>query len=82
MIDRKKLVELIEAQMAVAKVVKSDFISLTVGQGKAILKELESSEAEMEGGGTSWWFVCGECHTAIDPKDKYCRECGRKIKWT
>ena len=35
---------------------------------------------EWEGGGHNWWCVCGECHTAIDPHDKFCRECGRKIK--
>jgi hypothetical protein len=44
--------------------------------------ELNEAEAEMEGGGSTWFFVCGECHTAIDSKDKYCRECGRKIIWT
>ena len=38
-------------------------------------------EAELEGGGHTWWYVCGECHTAIDPRDKFCRECGRRINW-
>lgn len=41
------------------------------------------AEAEFEGDGKStWWFVCGECHTALDTKDRFCRECGRKIIWT
>ena len=39
----------------------------------------ESAETEMEGGGSTWWYVCGECHTAIDKKDRFCRECGRKL---
>ena len=36
--------------------------------------------AEVEGGGSSWWCVCGECHGIIDFKDSYCKHCGRKIK--
>lgn len=37
---------------------------------------------EVEGDGrTTWWFVCGECHAAVDPQDKHCKSCGRKIGW-
>ena len=43
--------------------------------------QVRTAEAEIEGGGTNWFFVCGECHTAIDAKDKYCRQCGREIVW-
>lgn len=45
------------------------------------LKEKEPVPAEREGGGSSWWLVCGECHTAIDTQDQYCRQCGRRIDW-
>ena len=38
-------------------------------------------QAEVEGGGSSWWWVCGDCHGTIDRGDIYCRNCGRKIKW-
>ena len=38
-----------------------------------------SSEIEMEGGGSTWWYVCGECHGAVDEKDKFCRYCGRQL---
>lgn len=41
----------------------------------------EDTEVELEGGGTTWWYVCGECHGAIDSKDKFCRYCGRLLKW-
>ena len=41
----------------------------------------QTAEAEMEGGGSSWWFACGECRGAIDSQDKYCRHCGRRIIW-
>lgn len=45
------------------------------------MKELEPVAAELEGGGSTWWFVCGECHTAIDRCDRFCRQCGRRIIW-
>ena len=45
-------------------------------------KEELTAEAELEGGGYTWWFVCGECHTALLHDEKYCPECGRKIIWT
>lgn len=43
--------------------------------------QVRTAEAEIEGGGHTWFFVCGECHTAIDTADKYCRQCGREIVW-
>lgn len=49
----------------------------------AMLKEQEPVRPEREhsGGGTTWWNVCGNCRTAINPNDKYCHECGRTVKW-
>lgn len=29
----------------------------------------------------SWYYGCGACHDAIDYKDKFCRHCGREVKW-
>ena len=48
-----------------------------------ILKEPEAVEPEKEhsGSGVTWWNVCGNCKTAINPNDKFCHECGRRIKW-
>ena len=46
-----------------------------------IERETKTAEVELEGGGSSWWYVCGECHTAINPKDKFCHECGRRLIW-
>ena len=46
----------------------------------ALLKEREPLEPELEGGGSNWWYVCGECHGAIDERDAYCRHCGRAVK--
>ena len=36
-------------------------------------------EIEIEGGGNSWWYVCPECHGAVDLSDKFCRHCGLRI---
>ena len=38
--------------------------------------------AEIEGGGTTWFYVCGECHGSIDTRDKFCRHCGHPIDWS
>ena len=45
-----------------------------------LLKEKEA-EVEIEGGGSTWFYVCGECHTSVSKHSKYCRECGRRLKW-
>jgi len=42
---------------------------------------LEPMEPDMEGGGTSWFYVCGDCHGVIDWKAEKCRHCGRPVKW-
>ena len=44
------------------------------------LKRNIPQEIEMEGGGTSWWYVCPECHGAVDNHDAFCRHCGQKLK--
>lgn len=48
-------------------------------------KELKRSvpmEAEIEGGGYSWWYVCPECHVGIIRDQRFCQSCGQKIQWT
>jgi hypothetical protein len=47
-----------------------------------LLKDQEPVEPELEGGGSSWWHVCGECHGTIDENDLFCRHCGRPVKQT
>lgn len=57
---------------------------LTAENCKKAAEELEkqgSVEAELEGGGSTWWYVCSECHTTIDSMDRFCRQCGRRIEW-
>ena len=44
------------------------------------MKRLERRAMEIEGGGSSWWYVCPECRGAVDRGDQYCRHCGQAIK--
>lgn len=52
----------------------------------ALLKAHEPVEPDIEGnveydGHGSWWHVCGACRQPIDKGDKFCRWCGRAVKW-
>lgn len=90
MIDREKTIDNLEQQIRWIRDIEchkfAGWLHAVMAMEDAIrlLKEQEPVEPEMEGGGSegsSWWFVCSECHTNIGPYDHYCRECGRKIKW-
>ena len=49
--DREKVIQRIESQIAVCKEIESDWISLTVGQGRRILELLnEEAESDYENG--------------------------------
>lgn len=58
------------------------FFKAAVTAEKAIaeLNKRIQREMEMEGGGTTWWYVCPECHGAIDSQDHFCRHCGQAVK--
>ena len=52
----------------------------------ALLKEQEAIPPVRESDGdpgelASWWYVCGACRRGMDYHDKFCRWCGRKVKW-
>lgn len=53
----------------------------------ALLREQEQepveaiTDSECEGNFGSWWYACGGCHGVIDYKDKFCRHCGKVVKW-
>ena len=62
--------------------VKSFHISETCRCAAEELAKEKNAPAETEGDGrATWWYVCGECHTAIDTRDRYCRQCGTRIQW-
>lgn len=47
------------------------------------VRELERNiprKNEVEGGGPTWWYVCPECHGAIDRQDHYCKHCGQAVE--
>lgn len=51
-----------------------------------LLKEQEAVEPKKENDGnpepwTAWWYVCGDCGQPIDKVDRYCRGCGKQVKW-
>lgn len=87
---KKQLLDMAESlqSMAVAnrkKEPQASYISWKIAEllGKAA-KQIEGRKkvhAEIEGGGATWFFVCDECHTAIDTYDKFCRQCGGEIIW-
>ncbi len=47
----------------------------------AVQKLLTPIPAEIEGGGSTWYTVCGECHGVIDSGELYCKHCGCEIDW-
>ena len=44
-----------------------------------IMERQIPQEIELEGGGNTWWYVCPECHGAIDNHDRFCRHCGQAL---
>ena len=52
----------------------------------ALLKEQEAVEPRKKNDGkpqpwTCWWYVCGDCGQEIEYHDRFCRWCGRSVKW-
>ena len=87
MIDREKVINAIECCIDGCLCAECDYEGIEGCWNKvlltdalALLKDQEPVEPELEGGGSSWWHVCGECHGAIDASDRYCKHCGRRIK--
>ena len=60
----------------------NEYLNAEVERLNRLLNEQEAVEPELEGGGSSWWHVCGECHGMIDKYDNFCRHCGRRVKRT
>ena len=44
-----------------------------------LMDRMIPKEKEVEGGGTTWWMVCPECHGAVDQLDHFCRHCGQAL---
>lgn len=73
--DREKVIK--KAERIMCSTVDRDMIDSFCEDVIDLLKEREPVEKEIEGGGTSWWHVCKECHGAVDQSDHFCKHCGR-----
>lgn len=63
-----------------------DRITSVLFDALALLKDQEAVEPKKENDGTPepwtmWWYVCGDCGQPIDKIDRYCRGCGKQVKW-
>lgn len=68
------------------KLVENDMRCRNLGQCIRIYQTMkkwepdrEKAQIEKEGGGSSWWDVCTECHGAVDSQDRYCKHCGAQF---
>lgn len=88
--DREKVIEILEN----AKMVIEGWVPMFeqyntpagIDVAIAMLREQKAIEPKKENDGnpepcTSWWYVCGDCGRYIDPHDRFCRHCGREVKW-
>ena len=40
------------------------------------------AEAEIEGNGINWWYVCSECHVMIEEEEVTpCPNCQAEVSW-
>lgn len=46
-----------------------------------LLKEQEPVHAQKREFASMWFWCCGSCGVAITEGDKFCRNCGKKVKW-
>ena len=44
--------------------------------------EKESPVEPVVAGGITRWYACGACSEPIDPKDQFCRHCGKPVMWS
>ena len=85
----KNLKKHLQTQIRAADRIGSQFVYILRSEAEKCLQLAETEdtifsdpvESEREGGGSSWWFVCGECHGEIGSSDIFCKGCGRRIKW-
>ena len=59
----------------------SDLYSKYKAEAMRKERSLVAFEPKLGGNGTTQFYVCGKCEEAIDPGDKYCRHCGKAVKW-
>ena len=68
-------------ESSVIRVACNDALVRTLEKAREELKRLIPVPTEIEGGGSTWFYVCGECHGQVDHRDSFCRHCGQKLDW-
>lgn len=72
-------------KVAISQRDKDADLSIKSYQTSELMKDLAEritpAEAEIEGSGSSWFYVCGECHGEIGARDQFCRHCGKPVEW-
>lgn len=91
MTDREKVIKWLEKEIKSNDYWDKDYIDcipvLVLNDILALLKAHEPVKPYVSGKGkdfenaSTWWYACGNCNKPIDPNDKYCRYCGRKVAW-
>ena len=82
--DMERVIKTLDAQISVAKEIRSDFVQLTVGEAKTaleLLKEQEPVHVQKREFAYMWFWCCGSCGVAITEGDKFCRMCGQAVEW-
>lgn len=80
--DRKDILNRLQVDMEYAERTGEMLVHVSRKTVRAVMDLLTPAEIEMEGGGSYWYSVCGECHGAIDENDLFCKHCGRPVKQT
>ena len=44
-------------------------------------ENMNEATPEIEGDRWNWFYVCSECHGAINWKEEVCPHCKRRINW-
>ena len=44
-------------------------------------RRVDMNEAELEGAGWYWFYVCGECRGVIKPGEEICPHCKERLIW-
>lgn len=86
MIEREKMICAIERAKRQSEEYVQDRIFVPFREADMIISLLKEQEpvephVEHDSEDDSWYYGCGACHEAIDYKDKFCRHCGREVKW-
>lgn len=89
MLDREKVIETLESCVANPLHRKDDkyVISFDVRFVNTIIELLKEQEAVKplskvrHGAYPQIQHFCGNCHSMLHGKPKFCSECGRKVKW-